>query len=322
MPPIPALKRTDLGMLRRNFLFTPLLLSAQDAIKVDVNLVNVPFTARDARGQWVQTLTANDLEVTEDGAPQKIAFFSRASDSPLSIAIIADISGSQQKFLKDHRRDLHHFLKTVLTPRDQAMLVCFGNSVRLASPFHHQADYLDDALEDYQKAKNVSQLPRLGPQELRHGGTAFYDAIFHTAKEMANQEGRRAIILLSDGEENSSAHNLMDAIEAAQEYSATIFALRYTELRKDKVVTARNKYGRSVMKRLAQETGGLDFDAAEDKHLKEAFTQISAMLRATYDLAYTSNQPSDDASFRKIRIRSKIPQLSFRHKTGYFPRQS
>ncbi len=312
--------RTHLCMLRRSFLLTPVALQAQDAIKVDVNLVNVPFSAQDTRGHWMPNLSADDIEVFEDGIPQKLSFFSRAADSPLSIAVIADMSSSQREFLNEHRRDLRDFLRTVMTKRDQAMLVCFGASIRVASPFHEEAEHLDDALKEFQKSKNSSMLPRLGPPEIRSGGTAFYDAVYHTAKEMAGQTGRRSILLFSDGEENASAHNLLDAIEAAQEHSATIFSLRYTELRKDKIWTARNKYGRSVMTRLANESGGLDFDAAEGRNLKMAFQQISNMLRASYDLAYTSSQPMTEAGFRKLRIRSKTADLSFRHKTGYYAR--
>ena len=309
-------------MLRRNFLFSPLLL-AQDPppIKVEVNLVNVPFSARDRNGQWVTDLTAADLEVFEDGIPQKISFFSRASDSALNIAIVADISGSQEEFLKDHRRDLRDFLKAVLTKRDQALLVCFGNSIRLVSPFSKQADHLDDALKDYQKAKNVSNFPKLGAPELRSGGTAFYDAVCLAAQQMAGQEGRRAMLIFSDGEDNSSARNLMDAVETAQEYGVTLFTLRYTELKKG-IWNARNKYGRSVMSRLAAESGGLEFDAGESSDLRNEFRQIADMLRSTFDLAYTSSQPERDGSFRKIRIRVKQPGLTLRHKTGYYARPS
>ena len=309
-------------MNRRILLFSPLLAAQEQApIRVEVSLVNVPFSVQDASGRWVTDLTADDFEVLEDGVRQKISFFSRAGDSPLSIAVIADVSGSQHEFLKEHRRDLHDFLRTVMTKRDQAMLVCFGNSVRLVSRFHQQADHLDDALKEYQKGKSNGSFPRLGQPELRSGGTAFYDAIVNTAHEMTGQEGRRAILLFSDGEDNSSAMNLLDAIETAQETGATIFSLRYTEIKRG-VWTARNKYGKSVMNRLAVESGGLDFDAAHNSDLKDSFRQISDMLRSSYDLAYTSNQSERDGTFRKIRIKAKSAGLKLRHKSGYFARAS
>ena len=208
-----------------------------------------------------------------------------------------------------------------MTKRDQAMLVCLGNSIRLVSRFNQQADHLEDALKDYQKGKNVTSFFRLGAPEIRSGGTAFYDAIVNTSREMGGQAGRRAIILFSDGEDNSSAKNLLDAIESAQECGAINFSIRYTDLKRG-VWTARNKHGRSVLTRLAVESGGLDFDAAQSNDLKGSFRQIAAMLRSSYDLAYTSNQNGRDGTFRKIRIKAKSSGLKLRHKSGFFARAS
>ena len=132
-----------------------------------------------------------------------------------------------------------------MTKRDQAMLVCIGNSIRIVSRFNQQADHLEDALKDYQNGKNVTSFFRLGAPEIHGGGMAFYDAIVNTSRELGGQAGRRAIILFSDGEDNSSAKNLLDAIESAQECGAINFSIRYSELKRG-VWTARNKYGRST----------------------------------------------------------------------------
>lgn len=305
-------------MLRRAFLSTPLLL-AQDVIRVDVNLVNVPFTVQDGRGQFLTGLTRDDFTVTEDGIPQRISFFSSSGNSPLSLAIVADVSGSQEDFVRSHRRDLRDFLETVLTPKDRAMLVCFGNYVRLASPLDAAADRLDEALREYQRGKNLDRFPTLGPPERRSGGSAFHDAIVHTASALAAEPGRRALIVLSDGEDNSSAHHLLDSIEAVQSAGATVFCLRYTDVGRQGW-NARNKYGRGVMERLARESGGIDFDASGGGSLTGQFQHISAMLRASYDLAYASNLPPDGA-FRKIRINCRQDDARLRHKTGYFARR-
>ena len=297
-------------MQRRLFLLSPLALALPqepDPIRVDVSLVNVPFSVTNAAGQFVTDLTAEDLEVFEDGVPQKIRFFSRAADSPLTLAILADVSGSQEDFLKEHRRDLRDFLKTVLKPQDQAMLICFGRNIYEVSPADRRAAQLDEALKDFQKAKRVGDYRKLGPPELRDNSSSFYDAVIEAAKALQGLNGRRAILVFSDGEDNSSARNLLDAIEAAQAHAATVFSLRYTEVRKGQW-SARNKYGRSVMRRLADQTGGLEFDAAEDDHLREAFRRIGDLLRSSYDLAYTSSLAAD-GSFRKIRIAAKREDL-------------
>ena len=113
-----------------------------------------------------------------------------------------------------------------------------------------------NALEGYPSARDKSLYPMLGPQEIRSGGTAFYDAIYHAANQMFQNtdRGRRALIVFSDGEENTSAHHMMDAIEIAQSNNVLLFCVRYTELRGR--WTAKNKYGKSVMERLGRETRG------------------------------------------------------------------
>ncbi|BDC50442.1 hypothetical protein F183_A27580 [Bryobacterales bacterium F-183] len=297
--------------------------AAQDEapIRVDVNLVNVPFAVYDANGRLIPDLSASDFDVFEDGQPQKIRFFSRATESPLTIAVVADISGSQKEYLKEHRKHLRDFLKTALKPRDMATLIAFGANVWEVSRPDTRPDQLDDALAEFQKAKNVSErYRRLSPQEIRDNTSSFYDGVVEAAKALREATGRRAVLLFSDGEDNSSARNLLDAIEASQEHSVTVFSLRYTDLKKGGVWSARNKYGRSVMQRLSAETGGLEFDAAREDDLKAAFRQISELLRNSYDLAYASSQSERDSTFRKIRIKPKDPKLRVRHKTGYFAR--
>jgi Ca-activated chloride channel family protein len=162
----------------------------------------------------------------------------------------------------------------------------------------------------------------VGPPERRDAGTAFYDAIYHATEDVLTraETGRRALLVFSDGEDNSSAHHLLDAIEVAQRTGTTIFCLRYTDVDK-RGWTARNKYGRGVMERLARETGGLEFDAGEERNLTSAFEQIGEILRSSYDLGYASSAGSGDDTFRKIRIRTRQPGLTVRHKTGYFARK-
>ncbi|HEU0124089.1 MAG TPA: VWA domain-containing protein [Bryobacteraceae bacterium] len=310
-------------MTRREWL--PLLAgvcAAQElpVIRVDVNLVNLPFSVRDRQGRLVESLSRDEIEVLEDGVPQTITHFSQGLASSLTLGLIADASGSQKDFLKDHRRDLRDFLKDVAQPRDQAFLVCFGNQLRLVSPLSPQMDRLTVRLEQFQKAKHLEGYPKLGPAERRVLGTAFYDAIYYGTEEILARvdEGRRVMIVFSDGEDNASAHHMLDAIETAQRAGVQIFCIRYTEVQKGKW-TARNKYGRAVMERLARDTGGLDLDATDADNLRPQFRQIAEILRASYDLGYRSSNPRD-GSFHKIVLRSKKTGLVFRHKTGYFSR--
>ena len=114
---------------------------------------------RDEKGNLVTNLTQDDFEITEDGVPQKISFFARSTDVPLTLGLIMDVSGSQQSFVKPHHNDLQAFLKTVLQPQDRAFLVCFGNNLRLMSDHSNSAKDLVDALKEFEKGKNVEDFP-------------------------------------------------------------------------------------------------------------------------------------------------------------------
>ena len=294
--------------------------AAQVQIRVDVQLINVGFSVRDAQGKLVSGLNQDDFEVAEDGVPQKISFFARSVDIPLNLGLVVDISGSQGSFIKQHHKDVRTFLTEVLGPQDRAFILCFANHPRLVTEFDGSARRLADALEGYDGMSNKNAYPMLGPLEIRTAGTAFYDAIYYSAVQMMSNvgRGRRSLIVFSDGEDNSSAHHMMDAIEAAQTNDVLLFCVRYTDL-KDGRLTGRNKYGMSVMGRIARETGGAEFDARE-KTLPEHFRQIGEELRSAYELAYHATNPERDGTFRKIRIQVKRAGLTVRAKTGYYAR--
>jgi VWFA-related protein len=154
---------------------------AQEPIRVAVNLVNVAFSVRDARGALVDNLTKEDVEVYEDAVPQKISFFAKSTDVPLTLGLIVDVSGSQDHFSKQHEQDLEVFLKEVLGPKDRAFLVTFGNHIRLISDFSQSGPEIIERMMDYQgrdkgkgkgkdKHKHVV-FPDLGPAENRDLGS-------------------------------------------------------------------------------------------------------------------------------------------------------
>lgn len=291
---------------------------AQKPIQVDVNLVNVAFTARDASGALIGNLTKDDVELYEDAVPQKIEFFAKSTDVPLTLALIMDVSGSQEHFEKKHHKDLEVFLKEVLGPRDRAFMVCFGNHLRLVSDYTNSAEAILENFHEFNKGKQ--HFPEIGPDEERELGTAFYDSIYYSVTEkLAQAGGRQAILMFSDGEDNSSSTNMMAAIEAAQAANVIFYAIRYTEMNKHGVLNARNKYGISVMERIAKETGGAHIDAQKtDPHTY--FRQIAEELRTSYELAYYPINKAKDETFRKIVIKPKQEGVKIRAKTGYFSR--
>lgn len=310
-----ALTLAGLGLL---LLVAALVRAQEPQIKVKVNLVSVSFVARDTNGALVDKLTQDDVDIFEDAVPQKISYFAKSADVPLTLGVVVDASGSQDHFAKQHKNDLEVFFKDVLGPKDRVFLVGFGNHIRLVSDFSGSGA---DLLEDWKRyQKSTGRFPEIGPiGENRDLGTAFYDSIFYSVTEkLARENGRRAILLFSDGEDNSSSHDMMTTIEMAQSENVLVYAIRYTEKEHGKL-TARNKYGISVMDRVARETGGAHIDAeATDPHTY--FRQIAEELRTSYEAGYYPKDPLKDDSFRKIKIIPKREGITIRAKTGYFSR--
>lgn len=290
----------------------------EPSIKVDVSLVNVAFLVHDGSGALSGNLTKDDIEVFEDGVKQDVRFFGRSADLPLRLALLADVSGSQEKFIKEHHRDIETFLKSSVAARDRAMLVCFGNHIRVVSDFSSSADDLLGSLAEFQKGSR--HFPELEPDDTREGGTALFDALYLTAfhKLMREHGERKAMILFSDGEDNSSAHDLIDAIDEAQLADSLIYTVRYTESKHGRL-TARNKYGTLEMDRLANQTGGASFDASK-KNVGASLRQVSEELRSLYDLGYITTNSARDGTFRKLTIKVKRDGFTVRVKPGYYAR--
>lgn len=317
-------RRSSGSRLLRRLIFCLLFVTtgiclSQERIRVKVKLVDVAFSARDSHGALIENLTKDDVEVFEDAVPQKISFFARSVDVPLTLGLIVDFSGSQDQFSKQHEHDLRIFLNDVLGPKDRAFLICFGNHIRLVSDFSQSGAELQGQLEKYRQ--DNKHFPELGPKENRDLGTAFYDSIFYPVTEkLAHESGRRALLVFSDGEDNSSSHDMMTAIEAAQSANVLVYTIRYTKKEHGRL-TARNKYGIRVMGRIAKETGGQHIDA-ETTDPKTYFRQIAEELRTSYELAYYPTNPANDDTFRKTVIRPKESGVTVRTRTGYFSRSA
>jgi len=320
---VPSIRATAFASLV--ILMGSELALGQEPIHVAVSLVNVAFSVRDGNGALVSSLAKDEVEVFEDAVPQKISFFARSTDVPLTLGLIVDVSGSQDHFTKQHENDLEVFLKEVLGPKDRAFLVTFANHIRLISDFSPSGAEIIERMHAYRESdrgkdkKKHAEFPELGPVESRDLGTAFYDSIYYSVTEkLARENGRKAILLFSDGEDNSSSHDMMTAIETAQAENVVVYAIRYTEKEHGKL-TPRNKYGTSVMDRIAKETGGAHVDAeVTDPHAY--FRQIAEELRTSYELGYYPTNLGKDETFRKIVIRPSQAGLRVRTKTGYFSR--
>lgn len=302
-------------LLSLTALATAAALPAQTTFRVDTSLIDTTFTVRDASGQPVHGLTQNDFTVTEDGVPQTIRFFFHDSQLPLSIGLIIDSSGSQDKFIKAHEQDIEAFLHQILQPNDQAFAICFGNHLRMVSDYTSSPEKITTGIHKFNKGDR--NFPEIGPKEERNLGTALFDAVYYsvTQKLAGIHQRRKVIVVFSDGEENSSEHDLLDAIEAAQNNDVLVYAIRYTELTHGQM-NARDRYGVRVLDHLAEQTGGRAFEA--QSNLTQAFTQIADDLRSLYELAYQSTNHEHDGTYRKVVIRVTQPGLTIRARTGYY----
>ena len=307
----------------------PVSLAAQSVpvFKAETHLIDSTISVHDRDGGLVHDLSKEDLIILEDGVPQTIRYFSRAEDLPLSIGLIVDVSGSQEKFVKDHERDIAQFLKQTLLPEDRVFAVCFGNHLRLVSDWARGSSTGQEAtlaaLTDYDRGKRdkpTRDIPEIGPKEDRDLGTAFNDAVyFATTEKMANiQHRRKVLVVFSDGEENSSEHDLVDTIEAAQNNDVLVYAIRYTQLSHGKM-NARDRYGMRELDHLTQQTGGKSYDS-HAMQVSQAFAEISGELRSLYAVAYHSTNPARDGAFRKVVIQPKRSGIVLRARAGYYAR--
>ena len=293
---------------------------AQDVFtyKTETHLINTAISVHDSAEGLVKGLTQEDFTIVEDGVPQTVRFFAHDGQLPLSIGLMIDASGSQEKFTKAHEKDINSFLVKVLEAKDEAFAVCFGNHLRLVRDFSSSPQSISDAIRDFDKGSR--DFPEIGPEESRDLGTALYDAVYFGTVEklLKRPESRKVLLIMSDGEENSSEHDLLDAIEAAQTANVVVYAIRYTEHKQDKL-DARDRYGIRVLDHLVQQTGGKAYDVRSTE-LTKAFAEIAGELRSMYEIAYQSTNKNRDGLFRKVIIRPLRKDLVVRSRPGYYAR--
>ena len=311
-------------------LFSLLLLAAlsggaqQTVFHSEVHLVTLTFSVHDAAGKLVSGLNQEAFQVFEDGVPQKIVSLGSEAELPLNIGLLVDASDSQSKLLKRHTKDVELFLQQILRPQDQVFAIGFGDHIRLVTDLTTSPAQVIDGLTAYDKGKG--EFPELNPDPTRSGGTALFDAVYSSVQEkLSNASGRRRVLILfTDGEENSSAHDEVEAIAAAQGADVLVYAVRYTQIHHDKL-TAGNHQGMAILKHIAAQTGGFDFDGLTTD-LPQAFGQIADELRSQYSISYYSTNKVNDGSFRKVVILPAQAGLTVRARSGYYagnsPRRS
>ena len=299
-----------------------------ETLKVNVNLVDLFFTVKDKSGTLIPHLTRNQCTIAEDKAPQTFKSFVAETDQPLTLGILLDTSGSQQRVLPLEQQAGSQFLQQVLRKQDEAFLAEFDVNVDLLQDFTNSPHMLARAMDKAQintAGGNGGGIPGLGggPVPISDPkGTVLYDAIYEAANNKLNQEsGRKALIILTDGEDEGSEHKIRDAIGAAERSNVIVYVI----LIADRALywsQGEGYYGYSPAKQISDETGGRLIDVGNNGNkLQAAFEQIEAELRTQYVASYTPTNTKQDGTFRHIALECKSDSgenLKVQVRKGYY----
>ncbi len=344
----------------------------QATLSVDARLVTLPVTVRDKKGKIVSGLTKEDFSLTEDGRPETIKYLNLDTNLPLTLGLLVDTSGSMRDALDRERSASKSFLDQMLTtpagrPPDKAFLLHFDSEVELLEDLTSSKDKLERALDelgptrehlDSTSGSDDSGNGNSRPRRMR-GGTTLYDAIYLASNElMRKQQGRKAVIVLSDGQDRGSKETIGTAIEAAQRAETVVYAIYFKGEDQGAGYNPMNNGGgrrggmggggypgggypgggypgggrgggqrqpeephvdgKKIMAQIAGETGGWFFEAKKKENLDDIYAQISEQLRTQYVLGYTPDKDSTLTGFHKVALTVKKKDLSVQTRPGYY----
>lgn len=276
--------------------------SQQPNISVDVKLVNVFATVTDANGAPARTLTKDNFALFEDGVPQNIAVFNRESQLPLSIVMAIDASLSTKKDLKLELASARKFAHEIMRPQDSLALYQFSEVVEELVPFTSDLRRIDAGIERVHV----------------RSATAMYDAIYLGSEALFKRQGRKVMVIITDGGDTMSSTSYHEALRAAQQSEATMYSIIMVPV---EASAGRDLGGEHALIQLSNDTGGKYYYADTLPRLEQAFQQISDELRAQYLLAYYPVRRLAESDFRKIKVELKGPGtdgLRARYRSGYF----
>jgi VWFA-related protein len=344
-------------------------------MSVKVNVVNVLATVRDKHGQIVRNLGKDDFTLTEDGRPQSIRYFSKESDLPLILGLLVDTSMSQRRVLDQERSASHSFLdRMVREDKDKAFIIRFDREVELLQDLTASHEKLEAALESLQtpqltRASSGGNSPDPDPDPGQGqgqgrgsgrrgggGGTHLYDAVYLASNElMRKQEGRKALIILSDGVDIGSKETLEYAIETAQRSDTVVYAILFKDDEGDgggrggfggprismggpgmggpgmgggrrgggqRYPREERPDGKKILERISRETGGKMFEVSKKQPIDDIYKQIEEELRSQYSLGYTPDRAGESAAgYHKIQLATKKKDLVVQTREGYYAEQ-
>jgi Ca-activated chloride channel family protein len=279
-------------------------ISSDTPFRSEVTRVNMLFTVTDKRGRFVTDLTKNEFQVFENKKPQEILEFTSETDLPLRLAILVDTSNSIRDRFHFQQEAATNFINSVIRDQDKAIIVSFDTSAELAADMTNNTNDLENAIR------------RMRPG----GGTALYDAIYYACKEKLIKDQpmykfRRAMVILSDGDDNDSRYSRDQALEMAQRADTVIYTISTN-------ISHVETEGDKVMRYFAEQTGGVCFFPFEAKDLNQSFENIANELRHQYNLFYRPQPLNNDGRYHEVQIKVKgRKDLIVRARRGYYARR-
>jgi VWFA-related protein len=341
-------------------------------LKIQANEVVLPVTVRDKHGALVTSLKVSDFALTEDGRPQTIKSFTRESNLPFRLGLLVDTSRSVSAAMNEERKAASKFVDQMLggdstsTKKDEVFLIHFDREVELLEDFTNSRDKLHRELDDLGPTR-AADTSTQGPEtngddreaERSHGrgGTQLYDAIYLAAHDlMESKDGRKAVVVFSDGADRGSKETLNDAVDAADHASVSVYTI-YFKGEQEKngfgdgfpggrrggmggggypggggggypgggggrrgpdTTAANGQDGKKIMEKIATRTGGRYFEAKKKDNLEEIYGQIAEELRGQYLLTYTPDLVDKEGGFHKIALKANKDDLTVVTREGYY----
>jgi len=306
----------------------------------DVKVVNVLASVRTKSGDIVANLTKDDFILTEDGRPQTIKYFSRETNLPLILGLLVDTSGSQRNVLEEEGTASYRFIDKVLREDlDKTFLAHFDFDTELLQDLTSSKDKLRAALENME-VPGMGNRRRGGyggggggrgggrGQNAGGGGTTLYDAVYLAADEvMRKQQGRKAVVLLTDGVDHGSQTTMNTAIEQAQRADTLIYSIMFEGEEGGgsmfgpfgPIPVGGGENGYKVLQKMSRETGGGFFEVSRKMSIDAIYKRIEEELRSQYSIGYSPDRPPAGGGFRAISLKARRKELVVQARQGYYP---
>ena len=298
-----------------------------DTIRVNVDLVNLFFTVKTKKGQLIPNLEKQNFRIFEDGKPENIQRFSRETDLPLTLGLLIDISASQERLVDIERQAASQFFSSVVRKKDEAFVISFGKDTELLQDYTNSPQRLTASLEDLRGDGGSPMISRgpipnvnTGPiGNLPVKGTLLFDAVYLASNEKLKSEvGRKALILITDGEDQGSHYDRRAAIEAAQKSDAIVYSIYYVDQGFYRSMGGYGGGNKGDLSKMSEETGGHVFEVNGKHPLAEIFQQIQDELRNQYSIGYSSMNTRRDGTFRRIEIKTDNNDRKVQARNGYY----